>query len=214
MITDENKNFLLKYSPDHKIRHDAIDSGHLSYRQRTAISKSPYMNGELADRMFNSPTVQGDKFNLIRDHFDNMHPDTKDRIINSSYHQKAAFAGTSDHKIIDHAVEDPNNHYYLALNSNLQPHHIDKILDHMNQNSEKYDHSDLYHSIRNLGVNHEFDDSQYQKFKEIALKHLSRHDMIEDMKYMKGKNGSRLADLESAFNARSNKKSILDIKKP
>ena len=214
MITDENKNFLLQYSPDHKIRHDMIDSGRLTYRQRAAISSSPFMNGELADRMFNSPAFQGDKFNLVKDHFDAMHSDTKDRIINSSYHQKAAFAGTSDHKIIDHAISNTDNHYYLVQNSNLQPHHINKILDHMTQNLGKYDPSDLYHSIRNLGINHELDDSQYQKFKEIALTHPDRHDIVEDMKHLKRKNISRLADLESACNARSNKKSILDIKKP
>lgn len=215
MITDKNKNFLLQYSPDHKIRHDMIDSGFLSYRQRTAISSSPFMNGELADRMFNSPAFQGDKFNLIKKHFDAMHPDTKAKIINSSYNQKGAFAGTSDHKIIDHAINNPDNHFYLVQNSNLQPRHINKILDHMTQNLGKYDPSVLYHSIRNLGINHELDDNQYQKFKEIALTHPDRLDVVSDMKYMKRKNVSRLADLESAIIAKENqKKSILDIKRP
>lgn len=215
MITDKNKEFLLQYSPDHRIRHEMIASEHLSYRQRSAISSTPFMNGDLADKMFNSIAFQGDKFDLVRKHFDSMHPDTKNKIINSSYQQKGAFAGTSDQKIINQAIDDPNNHFYLTMNRHIQPHHIDAILDHMNQNREKYSQGDMATSLTRIGKHHELNDSHYAKFKDLVLVNGYRHDIVDDMKHAGEKNKNRLEDLESAAIAKENqKKSILDIEKP
>lgn len=215
MITRKNEKFMLQYSPDHKIRHDMIDSGFLSYSQRTAIASTPFMDGVLADKMFNSDAFQGDKFGLVQKHFDTMLPETKKKIINSSYQQKGAFAGTSDQSIIDHAVKDPDNHHYLTANPHIRPHHVNAILDHMNQRYENYDHDELRASLTRIGTNHELNDTHYAKFKDLVLMNHYRYDIIDDMKSANRKNTNRVADLESAIIAKENqKKSILDIKSP